>query len=105
MIKEIQAVTQRAVEASRAGKEFTQQAGQAFENIKLQVRQTSSEVSEIAAAAEEQAATSDQAAKAVQNVAAISEESSAGAEETASATQSLANLAVELQQSAAMYRI
>ncbi|MBM7865832.1 HAMP domain-containing protein [Heliobacterium gestii] len=105
LIKQIQQVTARAVEATESGRELTQQAGASFQNIKEQVKQTATEVGEIAAAAEEQAATTEQASRAVQNVAAIAEESSAGAQETASAIEAMSALATELQTGSAKYKV
>ncbi|KAB2951382.1 HAMP domain-containing protein [Heliorestis acidaminivorans] len=105
LIKGIQADTGKAVDAVKDGREYTQKAGEAFQTIKDQVRQTAGEVGEIAAAAEEQAATSDQATKAVQNVAAIAEETSAGVEEMAGAIQSMSHLATELQEAATKYKV
>ncbi|QGG49150.1 methyl-accepting chemotaxis protein [Heliorestis convoluta] len=105
LIKGIQADTDKAVDAVKSGREYTQKAGEAFNTIQDQVRQTAGEVNEIAAAAEEQAATSDQATKAVQSVAAIAEETSAGVEEMAGAIQSMSHLATELQEAATKYKV
>ncbi|MTV49422.1 HAMP domain-containing protein [Heliobacillus mobilis] len=105
LIKTIQAVTTKAVDAANSGRELTGAAGEAFQRIEDQVKRTAVEVGEIAAASEEQAATTDQASRAVQNVAAIAEQSSAGAQETASAIQSMAQLATDLQSAAAKYRV
>ena len=94
LIGEIQAETQRAVEAMAAGREEVgagaervQAAGESFENIREMVVRLSGEVTQVAAAAQELEAGTQQVKEGVSATASVSEENAAAAQEVAASTE------------------
>jgi methyl-accepting chemotaxis protein len=86
LIKTIQQNTQEAVISAKAGDEASLKAGAAFLEIQKTIQQTAENITEIAAACEEQASQSAEVQTSIQSMAAIIEETAAGAEETAAST-------------------
>lgn len=105
LVKEIQTMTQKAVDSAKVGMELTLQTGKAFRTIKEQADTSASQINDIAGAAQTALKTAEKVSAEVQNMAAISEESSASLEQTAGAIQSMSDLAVNLQNEAAKFHI
>ncbi|MFK7696266.1 methyl-accepting chemotaxis protein [Paenibacillus sp. HJGM_3] len=103
IIKGMQTNTDLSVKAVAEAAEQSERTGHQFESIIRMVGDTAGQVSEIAAASEEQSAQSEDVLRAIETIASVSEESAASAEETASSSQSLAKLADELSQSVSKF--
>ncbi|RST75275.1 methyl-accepting chemotaxis protein [Siminovitchia acidinfaciens] len=105
IIKGMQENTALSVKSVQEGLAFTQQSGEAFENIIHMVNDTGNKVTEIAGASEEQAAQSTEVLTFIESISAATEEATASSEETASTAQSLTDLAEELNASVAAFKI
>jgi methyl-accepting chemotaxis protein len=126
LIGEIQAETDRAVDAMnggthevKVGAEVVNNAGQAFKEIVTLIGDVSSQIREITAAIQEMVAGSQQIVSSVQDidrvskdtagqtqtVSAATEEQSASMEEIASSSQALARMAEELQGAIRLFKI
>lgn len=105
IIKGMQTNTDLSVKAVAEAAEQSERTGQQFQSIIRMVGDTAGQVSEIAAASEEQSAQSEEVLRSIETIASVSEESAASAEETASSSQSLAKLADELSQSVAKFKV
>jgi methyl-accepting chemotaxis protein len=105
IIKGMQNNTDLSVKAVAEAAEQSERTGQQFESIIRMVGDTAGQVSEIAAASEEQSAQSEEVLRSIETIASVSEQSAASAEETASSSQSLAKLADDLSQSVAKFKV
>ncbi|OOR37507.1 methyl-accepting chemotaxis protein, partial [Bacillus cereus] len=95
----------KSVKAVGEGVVSSQRTGEAFENIIEMVNQSANKVTEIAAASEEQAAQTSEVLSSIESISAATEEAAASSEQTATTAQSLANLAEELNDSVAIFKI
>ncbi|PLT32584.1 methyl-accepting chemotaxis protein [Bacillus sp. V5-8f] len=105
IIKGMQENTKESVKAVGEGVVSSQKTGEAFESIIEMVNQSANKVTEIAAASEEQAAQTTEVMNSIESISAATEEAAASSEQTASTAQSLANLAEELNESVAIFRV
>ncbi|UKS29180.1 methyl-accepting chemotaxis protein [Paenibacillus sp. HWE-109] len=105
IIRDMQVNTNKSVRVVADGVAQSKLTYDAFESIVNKVNETSSKVTEIAAASEEQAAQASEVMTAIESVAATSEECAAGAQETAATSQELAKLAENLHDAAAVFKI
>lgn len=105
IIKGMQENTRSSVEAVRESSVLSDQTGESFRQIVSYVNEAGHMVTEIAAASEEQAAQASEVLSSVENISAASEEAAASSEETAAIAQSLAQLADDLQQAVAVFKI
>ncbi|ONK21790.1 methyl-accepting chemotaxis protein [Bacillus sp. VT-16-64] len=105
IIKNMQKNTVQSVQAVEDGVAFTEKTGEAFDHIIHMVNDTGQKVTEIAGASEEQAAQSAEVLRFIESISAATEEATASSEETASTATALADLAEELNQSAASFKI
>lgn len=105
IIKGMQHNTDQSLRAMEHATTQTSKTGQTFQSIVRMVSDTADQVTEIAAASEEQAAQTVEVMRAVETIAAASEESAAAAEETASSSQTLAHLAEELNHHINYFRV
>lgn len=105
IIKGMQENTKKSVKAVGEGVVSSQRTGEAFENIIEMVNQSANKVTEIAAASEEQAAQTSEVLSSIESISAATEEAAASSEQTATTAQSLANLAEELNDSVAIFKI
>lgn len=105
IIKEMQNNTTESVKAVEAGSKATEKTGEAFKHIISMVNESSNTVMEIAAASEEQAAQATEVVTAIDTISASVEETAASSEETASTAQSLAQMAEELNNMVAVFKI
>ncbi|TFE25419.1 methyl-accepting chemotaxis protein [Cohnella luojiensis] len=105
IIKGMQHNTQQSVKAVTDAVSLSEKTETAFGDIIRKVNEAAKQVTEIAAASEQQAAQSGEVMNAIESIAAASEESTAAAEETASSAQSLAELAEELNASVSKFKI
>jgi len=103
-IREIQEETQLAVKRMEQGREqvtkgvdLANQAGAALDEIVTGATKVSTEISDIAAAAEEQSATSEEISRTVEQVSTVSRQNAEGASQAASAATQLSANAEELQ--------
>lgn len=94
LIKEIQAETDKAVQAMEKGTEevhhgidVVQKAGTAFNDIRNSIVNVGERIKEVDLATRSMAQGSDQASAAVENIASIAQETAASAEEVAAATE------------------
>ncbi len=104
MIKGIQSDTGKAVKSMHIGTEEVQigvelanNAGQSLKDILGTITNVSDMVQHIAAAAEQQSATSEEISSTVESVANVSKETAESAEESSNASRQLTELAIELQ--------
>jgi len=105
IIKGMQDNTQNSVKALTDAVELSQQTGAALHSIIGRVNDSARQVTEIAAASEEQAAQSGEVMLAIEAIASASEEAAAAAEETAASSQSLALLAEDLNRSVSLFKV
>lgn len=105
IIKGMQGNTQQSVKAVSEGVVMSQKTGEAFESIITMVNNTAQKVTEIAAASEEQAAQTTEVMVSIESISQATEESAASSEETATTTQSLSQLADELNNSVAIFKV
>ncbi|MDQ1913938.1 methyl-accepting chemotaxis protein [Paenibacillus sp. GD4] len=105
IIKGMQQNTKLSVSAVNEGTVASRQTGEAFQTIMTVVNDTASKVSEIAAACEEQAAQSTEVLQSIEKISAATEEAAASSQETASTSQSLAQLAHELKNMVAAFKL
>ncbi|AZN43233.1 methyl-accepting chemotaxis protein [Paenibacillus albus] len=96
IIKGMQHNTDQSLRAMEHATVQTSKTGHTFQSIVRMVSDTADQVTEIAAASEEQSAQTVEVMRAVETIAAASEESAAAAQETASSSQTLAHLSEEL---------
>lgn len=97
LISLIQEETYKAVQASEKGVESSNEAGKAFAEILVLVRDSVSVVEQIATAASSVAELSTASAGGVQSIAAITEEFAASSEEVAASANSLTQMSDELR--------
>lgn len=105
IIKGMQDRTQSSAESVIHAVGLAQETEEILNNIVDKVNQAAMQVTDIAAASEEQAAQSEEVQRAVELIAVTSEEALASVQETASSAQSLADLAIELNQMVATFRL
>ncbi|RTE11385.1 methyl-accepting chemotaxis protein [Paenibacillus whitsoniae] len=105
IIKGMQENTRQSVAAVQESAALSKQTGESFQQIALMVNEAGEKVSEIAAASEEQSAQTSTVLISVENISTVTEESAASSEETAATALSLAQLAEDLQQSVAIFKI
>ncbi|TFE25424.1 methyl-accepting chemotaxis protein [Cohnella luojiensis] len=105
IIKGMQENTYQSAQAVSEAVSVSLETGKAFESILNKVKETADQVTEIAAASEEQAAQSGEVLRSVETIAEASEQAAAAAEETAHSTQSLAQLAEDLNGSVMKFKI
>jgi methyl-accepting chemotaxis protein len=104
MITRLQDGTNTAVKVMCAGKEMTQvgveqaaAAGDALKTINTAVDRIAGMNTQIASAAEEQSAVTEEISRSIVSINEVSEQSATGAQQTAAASQDLARLAEQLQ--------
>ena len=112
MIEKLQAGSRRAVEMMEKSREQSQSAvdyaghsGQALGTISEAVQQINQMSAQIASAAEEQRAVSEEINRNIVAINDMSMETASGAEETAAASQDLARMATELQSLVKQFKI
>jgi methyl-accepting chemotaxis protein len=105
IIKGMQNNTSQSVNAVTNAVSLSQQTEQSFKTIVVKVNDTAKQVTEIAAASEEQAAQSEEVLQSIETISATSEEAAAAAEETAASSQSLAVLAEQLNNAVSTFKI
>jgi len=112
MIERLQTGSNEAVSAMEKGRvkatdsvEQAAKAGQALEAITSVVDRIKSMNMQIAGAAEEQSATTEEVNRNIVSISDVAEESAQAAQKTASSSDDLARLAVELQQQVAKFTI
>ncbi len=112
MIKTIQGDTQGAVASMemgtnevREGVKFSQEAGQALNEIVDIVGQVTQMVNQIAIAAEEQSTATEQISSSVETVASVSSQNARGAHQSSASCENLANLASELQEVVGKFKL
>ncbi|WP_017756274.1 methyl-accepting chemotaxis protein [Calidifontibacillus oryziterrae] len=105
LIHSIQENTDSAVEAVNEGDEKAKIGGSSFKEIVTLVKTSAEKVAEIAAAAEQQAAQSQEVLISVENIASVSEETAASVQETAATANDLAKMAEGLSILAGRFKI
>lgn len=105
IIKGMQENTAQSVTAVKDGVSLTEKTGEAFEDIIRMVNDTGQKVTEIAGASEEQSAQSSEVLGFIESISAATEEATASSEKTASTALALTDLAEELNQSVASFKI
>ncbi|WP_308635551.1 methyl-accepting chemotaxis protein [Paenibacillus silvisoli] len=100
IIEEMQTFTAESSQAALDSVRFAKQTGDSLVHITRKVGEVAAQVTDIAAASEEQARQTRDVLEAVENIAAVSEEASASSEETARNSLSLSGLSQELSASA-----
>ena len=112
MIEKLQEGSRRAVEVmaqsreqSQTAVEYANRSGQALQTISDAVRNISEMSSQIATAAEEQRAVSEEIHRNIVHINEMSEQTATGTRETVEASQNLAQMASELQRMAAHFRV
>ena len=111
-IREIQTETANAVERMNTGTEQVNegveratQAGQSLEQIVASAQSVSGVISEIAAATEQQAATSEEISRNIEGINAVTQETVQGSSQAASASVELSNRAEELRALVSRFKI
>nr|WP_165452583.1 methyl-accepting chemotaxis protein [Paenibacillus thalictri] len=105
IIRGMQHNMQQSVSAVGEAAAISVKTEQVFKSIVQTISATTEQVSEIAAASEEQSAQAGEVMQSVQSIAAVSEQAAAAAEETASSSQSLAKLADDLNHSVSKFTV
>ena len=112
MIEKLQADSRRAVEVmaqsrerSQTAVEYANRSGQALQTISDAVRSISEMSSQIATAAEEQRAVSEEIHRNIVHINEMAEQTATGTRETVEASHNLAHMAAELQRMAAHFRV
>jgi methyl-accepting chemotaxis protein len=112
MIKAIQSETQSAVNAMEEGvqevergTEDASRSGQALEEILNQVGDLTSQINQIATAAEQQTATTHEISKSMHQITGVVGDASKSSQVTAGAASELASMAEELKQIVAQFRM
>ncbi|OGU14224.1 MAG: chemotaxis protein [Geobacteraceae bacterium GWC2_53_11] len=112
MIKAIQKETQSAVEAMEEGvqevergTEDASRSGKALEEIIAQVGDLTSQINQIATAAEQQTATTNEISKSMHQITGAVSDASRSSQETAGAAHELASMAGELKNIVAQFRM
>ncbi len=112
MIKAIQKETQSAVEAMEEGVQEVERgtkdasrSGQALEEIINQVGDLTSQINQIATAAEQQTATTNEISKSMHQITGVVSDASKSSQDTAGAANELASMAEELKQIVAQFRM
>ena len=98
-------VMDKGTEQAKAGAEMASEATESLNAITLSVSTISDMNTQIAAAAEEQSAVSDEINRSIVNISQISEQTASGAEQTTGASTELARLASDLQAQIAMFKV
>ena len=112
MIKAIQKETQSAVDAMdegvqevERGTEDASRSGQALEEIINQVGDLTSQINQIATAAEQQTATTNEISKSMHQITEVVSDASKSSQDTAGAAKELAAMAEELKRIVAQFRM
>jgi methyl-accepting chemotaxis protein len=105
IIKGMQNNTLQSVNAVTNAVSLSQQNEQSFRTIVEKVNEAAKQMTEIAAANEEQASQSAEVLQSIETISATSEEAAAAAEETAASSQSLAELAEQLNGVVSAFKI
>ncbi|MBK8943885.1 MAG: methyl-accepting chemotaxis protein [Ignavibacteriae bacterium] len=112
MIKQIQKDTMDAVNTMQQGtnevikgKELVEKAGKSLEEIITGTQQVEDIVNQVAAASEEQSATSDQISKNITSISSVTQESASGIEQIAKASEDLNRLTVNLQELISQFKL
>jgi len=103
--KEAVEVMDKGSEQAKAGAEMAREAAESLNAITLAVSTISDMNTQIAAAAEEQSAVSEEINKSIVNISQISEQTASGAEQTTGASTELARLASDLQAQIDMFKV
>jgi methyl-accepting chemotaxis protein len=112
MITRLQSGTNNAVKVMASGREMTKigvdqaaAAGEALQTINTAVERISSMNTQIASAAEEQSAVTEEINRSIVSINEVSEQSAAGATQTAQASEDLARLAEQLKVLVARFKV
>ncbi|SFS50962.1 methyl-accepting chemotaxis protein [Paenibacillus sp. BC26] len=105
IIEEMQTFTSESSQAALDSVLFAKQTGESLVHITQKVGEVTSQVTDIAAASEEQSRQTREVLEAIENIAAVSEEASASSEQTAMSSQSLSGLSQQLSKSAARFTV
>lgn len=112
MIEKLQQGSKQAVEVmdkgskqAKEGAEMAREAAESLNAITLSVSTISDMNTQIAAAAEEQSAVSDEINRSIVNISQLSEQTASGAEQTTGASTELARLAADLQSQISMFKV
>ncbi|MFA7402356.1 MAG: methyl-accepting chemotaxis protein [Pelobacteraceae bacterium] len=112
MIKAIQKETQSAVDAMEEGVQEVERgtkdasrSGQALEEIIKQVGDLTSQINQIATAAEQQTATTNEISKSMHQITGVVSDASRSSQDTAGAAHELASMAEELKHIVAQFRM
>jgi methyl-accepting chemotaxis protein len=112
MIKGIQKETEEAVHAMEAGiqvvergRELSDQAGKSLSEIVTMAQRVTDMIQQMATAAEEQSAASEQIAKNVEHISGVTRETATGAEQSATAAEELSRQADGLQVMVAKFKV
>lgn len=105
IIRGMQVNTAANVASVHEAVEFSQRTRDAFERIARQINETAQRVVSITTASKEQASRSNEALGDVEMIAAASEEAAAASEQTAASSQSLAELAEQLNETVATFKV
>jgi methyl-accepting chemotaxis protein len=100
----VEAMTQSSEQASH-GVETAAEAGGSLQKITAAVSTIAEMNTHIASAAEEQSAVAEEVNRNVSNISQISEQNASGSSQTAAASSQLANLAAELQELVARFKV
>lgn len=84
---------------------MAREAAESLNAITLSVSTISDMNTQIAAAAEEQSAVSDEINRSIVNISQLSEQTASGAEQTTGASTELARLAADLQSQISMFKV
>lgn len=112
MIKEIQKDTNNAVvsmvkgtEEVNNGKQLAQKAGEALNQIISSSKEVVDNISQVAAASEEQSSAAEQISKNIESISSVTNQSAAGVQQIARAAEDLNNLTVNLQNLVSQFTI
>jgi methyl-accepting chemotaxis protein len=103
--REISTLIKESTQRVEEGSQLSDQTGKSLEEIIGGVSTTVSKISEIAAAAVQQAANAEEVSKAIQGIAQVTEQSAAGSEEMASSSEELGAQAGSLRDLVGRFKI
>jgi methyl-accepting chemotaxis protein len=103
--REISTLIKESTQRVEEGSQLSDQTGKSLQEIIEGVSTTVSKISEIAAAAVQQAANAEEVSKAIQGIAHVTEQSAAGSEEMASSSEELGAQASSLRELVSRFKI
>jgi methyl-accepting chemotaxis protein len=103
--REISTLIKESTQRVEEGSQLSDQTGKSLQEIIEGVSTTVSKISEIAAAAVQQAANAEEVSKAIQGIAHVTEQSAAGSEEMASSSEELGAQAGSLRELVSRFKI